>query len=406
MTPIQTLEIRAGEIRKRLADIGGMAELTDETRSELDKLKLEYSDNDSRRAALTIAGDAPVTHIETRSAEGREFRALVNKGNVGEIFDAALGKRAVDGASAELQKHYGLDPNQVPLALLVRSWPDADKLETRAVTPAPSDVGQVQQSIVPYVFPMAAAMFLGVDMPTVPVGDAVFPVLTSELSVGTPAENAEQGETTGAFSADVLSPSRIQASFFYSREDKARFAGMDSALRENLSTGLADGLDKAILTGTSGLFTGTNLPNNAQATNDTFDSYLANLCWNQIDGRYASMASDLAIVVGASTLKDLGQTYRNTSVDRSALDRLMELTSGVRVSAHVPAADANHRQNAVIRRGMSMTAVSPIWEGVTIIPDEVTKAKAGQIVITAVMLYAMKVLRTGAGLIKQGTDHS
>ena len=52
MTPIQTLEIRAGEIRKRLADIGGMEELTDETRSELDKLKLEYSDNDSKPGGL------------------------------------------------------------------------------------------------------------------------------------------------------------------------------------------------------------------------------------------------------------------------------------------------------------------------------------------------------------------
>ena len=112
------------------------------------------------------------------------------------------------------------------------------------------------------------------------------------------------------------------------------------------------------------------------------------------------------MVVGAATLKDLGSTYRNTSVDRSALDRLLELTSGVRVSSHVPAADASRRQNAVIRRGMSATAVAPVWEGVTIIPDEVTKAKAGQIVVTAVMLFAMKVLRTGAGLVKQGTDHS
>ena len=57
-----------------------MAELTEETRSELASLKLEYADNDSKRAALTIAGDAPITHIETRSAEGREFRALVDKG--------------------------------------------------------------------------------------------------------------------------------------------------------------------------------------------------------------------------------------------------------------------------------------------------------------------------------------
>ena len=108
------------------------------------------------------------------------------------------------------------------------------------------------------------------------------------------------------------------------------------------------------------------------------------------------MAKDLALVVGAATLKDLGSTYRNASVDRSALDRLMELTAGVRVSAHVPA-PATNRQDAVIRRGMSTTATAPVWEGVTIIPDEVTKAKAGQIVITAVMLFAMKVLRTGAG---------
>ena len=111
------------------------------------------------------------------------------------------------------------------------------------------------------------------------------------------------------------------------------------------------------------------------------------------------------MVMGAATYKDLGQTYRNTSVDRSALDRLMELVSGVRVSSYVPA-PASNRQNVVIKRGSSTTAVAPIWEGVTIIPDDITKAASGGIVITAVMLFAMKVLRTGAGLVKQQTDHS
>ena len=224
MMPIQVLEIRSGEIRQRLSVIGGMVELTNETRSELENLKLEYSDNDSRRAALTIAGDAPITHVETRSAEGREFRSMLNRSNLGEVFDAALSKRAVDGASAELQQHYGLDQNQIPLALLVRSWPDND-LEPRAVTPAPGQVSQNQSMIVPYVFPAAAATFLGVSMPTVGVGESVFPVLTKELDVRTPAENADAAETTGAFSATVLSPSRLQASFFYSREDRARFSG-------------------------------------------------------------------------------------------------------------------------------------------------------------------------------------
>ena len=368
----------------------------------IETAKHEVTAAEKRHQAVMVAdGGNKTVETTTGTPETRELLDLEKRANVGELFDSVLSHGQPAGAMAELQQHLGLQGNQVPLSLISCY----SNREERAVTPAPGQVGQEQQAIVPYVFPQSAASFLGVEMPTVGVGDAVYSVLSSELAVGTPAENANQDETTGAFSASVLTPSRIQAAFFYSREDRARFAGMDSALRENLSAGLADGLDDAILSGTDGLFTGTNLPNNAQTTNDTFDSYLSNLVWNQVDGRYAAMTSDLAMVVGAATYKDLGQTYRNTSVDRSALDRIMELVSGVRVSAHVPGPSTN-RQNVVIRRGMSTTVVAPIWEGVTIIPDEVTKAANGQIVITAVMLYAMKVLRTAGGLVKQGTDHS
>jgi hypothetical protein len=319
-------------------------------------------------------------------------------------MDAAVNGRPVTGQTAELQKHYGLDVRSVPLSMLITDW-NQPELETRAVTAAPAEVGQQQQSIIPYVFPQSAAAFLGVDSPTVPTGESVYSVLTSTLTAGTPAENAAQAETTGAYSSVVLLPQRLQSSYIYSIEDRARFAGMDASLRENMSDGLADGLDSEILSGTNGLFTGTNLSNNAITTNDTFDTYLNHLCWNQIDGRYAAQTADLSMVVGAATYRDLGSTYRNNSVDRSALDRLVELTSGVRVSAHVPA-PATNRQDVCIRRGTSMTVTAPVWEGVTLIDDQVTKAANGQIVITAFMLFAVKVLRTGAGLIKQGTDHS
>ena len=405
MTPLQTAEVRAGEIRIRLSELAAVPELTDEYRAELDTLRLEYTDTERRMAALRIS-EPDRTPIETRSAEGTEYRQMLARANVGTIFDDLLNHRNTSGVEAELQAHLRLAGNQIPLDLLRGAGGGgADGMEHRAVTPAPGQVGKDLQPIIPYVFPMGAAAFLGVSQPTVGVGEAVYPVLTGTLDVGTPAENGAQAETTGAFSSAVLVPRRLQASFFYSREDRARFEGMDAALRMNLNDGLADGLDKEILSGTDGLFTGTNLSNNAQTTDDTFDSYLTNLCWGQIDGRYASMTSDLAMVMGAATYKDTGQTYRNTSVDRSALDRLMELVSGVRVSAHVPA-PATNRQNVVIRRGMSETAVAPVWEGVTIIPDEITKAANGQITITAVMLFAMKVLRTGAGLVKQQTDHS
>ena len=404
MTPLQTAELRAGEIRIRLSELAAETELTDEHRSELDSLRREYGDTERRMAALRIA-EPPRTPLESRTSEGTEYRGMLERANLGTIFDVLLAHQNPSGVEAELQQHLNLAGNQIPLDLLRGAGGGAGRgrLETRAVTPGATNVGTDQQPIIPYVFPQSAAAFLGVDMPSVPTGDAVFPVLTGTLDVHTPAENAAAAETTGAFSSDVLTPKRLQASFFYSREDRARFEGMDAALRMNLSDGLSDGLDKEIIGNT--LLNAQNLSNNNTNTVDTFDTYLNNLCWGQIDGRYAAMTSDLRIVCGAGTYADMGATYRNTSVDRSALDRLMELTGGVMVSSHVPNVTSN-KQNVVIRRGMSMTAVAPTWEGVTIIPDEITKAGSGQVVITSVMLYAIKVLRTGAGLVKQQTQHA
>ena len=397
MTNSQKLTIRASEIRSRLNEISGLEgdALTDEVRAEEGKLTTEYRDTECKLRAA-IASDEPV--IETRHAdtnEGRELRALIGRADCAAIYSAAIEHRATDGATRELQEHYGLGPNQVPLGML----------EHRAVTQAPGDVGADQQPIIPYVFPQAVAAFLGIDTPTVGVGEAVFPVLTKELDVRTPAENGAANETTGTFSADVLSPSRIQAAFFYSREDRARFAGMDEALRENLSMGLADGLDRQILVGTNGLLTGTNLANHAAGGVSTFDHYLARLAYARVDGRYAGTAAAVRVVMGGGTYAHAGSVYRNNSVDRTALDRLMEVTGGVRVSAHVPDVTNAHKQDAIIRRGTARDMVAPLWEGITLIPDEVTKAGAGQIVITAVMLHAVKILRAD-GMYKQETQHA
>ena len=259
---------------------------------------------------------------------------------MGALVHALLnGRSGVDGAMAELQTEYGLAANE----LHVRQLSEWGGVETRAVTPGATNVGQDQQPIIPYVFPDSVAAFLGVDIPTVPVGDAVFPVLTSELSVGTPAENAAQAETTGAFSADVLQPGRLQASFFYSREDRARFNGMDASLRENLSMGLADGLDKAIIAGTNGLLTGANLAAHNVTAATTFALYLSQFVGGRVDGRYASDYPDLRLVLGQAAFSDADATYRADESDVSALDRIRGKVGGVRVSAHVPAADNNNR---------------------------------------------------------------
>ena len=95
-------------------------------------------------------GEPTITTTTFMDDEGRELRSLIDRANVGNIFEAALEHRSTDGAEAELQTHFGLAANAIPMALL----------ETRAVTPAPSDVGATQSEI-PGVFPQSCAALLG-----------------------------------------------------------------------------------------------------------------------------------------------------------------------------------------------------------------------------------------------------
>ena len=224
MTDKQRLELRNSEIRSRLATLGA-EDATEDAKVEIGKLSEEYGSNETRIRAFMVANDVPVlttTTITTTNKEGKERAELYAKASVGDLVYALVnGKSGVKGAMAELQAEHGLGDNEIHIRQL--------SPETYAVTPAATNVGQEQQPIIPYVFPQSVGAFLSIYQPTVPVGEAVFPVLSKELDVRTPAENADADETTGAFSAEVLSPSRIQASFFYSREDRARFAGMTKA---------------------------------------------------------------------------------------------------------------------------------------------------------------------------------
>lgn len=412
MTRLQKLQLRASEIRAKLNQLGAVEQPTDEQRAEIGKLSKEYGDLEVRQQALMIGADDPEgdgeTETETETRTDDKLAELETRASVEDVMIAALNGRDPEGATRELQQELNLAGNAVPLALIRPERRDGvpEDLERRAVTPAPNDVGQNQAAIIPGVFPHSVAAFLGVDMPTVGVGEAVYPVLTQNATVHAPGEGAAATETTGSFSADVLSPSRLQASFFYSREDRARFAGMDAALRENLNAALSDALDARIVAGDDeGLLHGANLANHNAAAVTTYAMYRSQLAYGRVDGTYASMVGDTRIVMGSATYAHCAGQFRSDNAgDRAALEDLMQVTGGVRVSAHVPAV-ANNKQNAIVRLGSRRDAVAPIWEGVSLIPDEVTKADTGEIKITAVMLYAFKLLRS-AGFYKQQTQHA
>ena len=393
------LVVELSEKRERMNELLTVDELTTEQRAEMVTITGRLQELEPELRAAIVEEETRDVWTEG-TPEARELAALVTRASLGAIFAATMEHRQTEGAERELQEHHRLAGNQVPLALL------RGPVEHRAtgVTAAPADVAQNQASIIPAVFPMSCAAFLGVSTPTVGVGESVYPVLSTSADAGTPAENADQDETAGAFEASVLSPGRIQASFRYSREDRSRFRGMDEALRMNLSDALADKLDQQIINGTNGLLNGTVLANNNVTTATTFALYMSQFGYGRCDGKYASTPADLRIVMGSASFAHCGTTYRHQNADDLAIDRLMAITGGVKVSSHVPAL-ASTRQNAIVRLGMRQDAIAPLWEGITILVDEVTKAAGGQIVLTAIMLHAIKVLRA-AGFHKQQVQTS
>ena len=120
MTPLMELEVRASDIRKRLVAIGGLAtgDVTDDVETELRELRGELTANESQQTAIKVAS-TPDTPLETRTSEGRGFRELITRANVGEIFHVAMHGGNTTGATAEMQKHYGLEVRSVPLAMMI-----------------------------------------------------------------------------------------------------------------------------------------------------------------------------------------------------------------------------------------------------------------------------------------------
>ena len=412
MTRKQKLLLEQSEKRQKINELLDKEDRSADENTELETLTARMQAMEPElRAAIVAEGETETRAATEFGADGQgpaELRALIAGASVGDIFTAVVEHRATAGQTAELQTHYGLGANSIPLALL------RGPVESRAVTPAPGNVGTDQAPIIPGVFPASAGAFLGVDTPSVGVGERVYPVLTQNANVGVPAEGAipsgtgidSEGATTGAFSAEVLKPTRLQAAFYFSREDVATFAGMERGATPDLSDALSDKLDQQILAGTNGLFTGTILANHNRTTIADFAHYKSAFAYGRVDGRWAMTTGDLRIVMGSATYAHAATVYRasagaSDSVD-AALEVLMNATAGIRVSAHVPALDSNNRQNAVIRLGSRMDMVAPIWD-VQLIPDEVTKASTGEIVVTALMLHAVKVLRTG-GFWKEGTQ--
>ena len=87
MTTRQKNQLRLSEIRTKLSELGGLAELTDEQNAEIDGLRAEYQTAEKREQALAVADDTNEETVEeTPDAEARALETLVEQANAGDVF--------------------------------------------------------------------------------------------------------------------------------------------------------------------------------------------------------------------------------------------------------------------------------------------------------------------------------
>ena len=388
------IEKEGRTITKRLGEIGliPLAELTDEVRAEQLTLRQRYP---------VVQGELLAAADEQRSEQAKdvtvvdaaetELRQLAKTANCGDVISAAVEQRQTEGATAEIQKHFGLNSNQVPLEMLRINR----GVEERAAASVPGSIADATQAeVVTPIFASGDGAFLGIERPTVGVGVAAYPVLSTAPSVKGPfTDSSDAAQTDATFVANSLVPERLQASYAYRQSDAARFAGLDSSLRLALNGGLQEALDSQAINGDDGLLNGGNLSAHNVTATTTFALYLSALLYARVDGRYARSPSDVRVLVGQSAFTHSSAVYKDSSTDETAAERLSARSGGLVVSPHVPGI-ASKRQNTLIRLGMERgAAVQPMWEGVTILSDPYSRSAQGEVVITAILLANFAITR-------------
>ena len=402
MTHLSRLQLRAGEIRARIAELATSEEPDTETRAELDTLRTEYIANEKRQGDLIIAGDVPPDPIET-GTEDRELDELRSNVDFSRYLAASLARTGVQGAELEYNDHLGLPADHFPLEMLTR---DADdELETRAAVDG--DAARSQSSWIERLFSDTAAAQLGVQMPSVAPGVSAYPLL------GSTANPVQRGRTQASADATItatvteIKPTRSSVRATYRIEDNARLPGFAEAIGRDLRGAMTEKIDRTVFLGDDGAnentadITGfTTMTNLTELTltqaNKVKADEVLKLLAGLIDGKYAASMADINVVatVGSNQLW-LG-TIHNSAASNETIAGFLR-ANGVTWTTRgdIETATANDDFGAFVglNRGIANTAVAPVWMGAQLITDQYTGAAKGEVSLTLSYLWGFQVPR-------------
>ena len=426
MTESQRIELRRSKVRERLGEIQKLSgdTYTDEVKAEERALQDEYTGLEVRHRTALIADDKALDDAKGEAgdldAEQRERIELRSKASLTGYLTAAARGRMVDGAEHELCAAAGV--TGIPLELWDVPVPEQRSAEQRAITPAPGTVGVNLDPIRPAVFATSIASRLGIDMPRVASGTYATATIGTSQTAAALAKSGPAVATAGALTVTTATPKRVSARLELTLEDIAAVgqANFESILRQNPALALSDELDDQAINGDGqapnlkGMFKVLTDPSAPGATVASFDDFVSAFA-DGIDGLWAGVVEDVAIVAGVETYKISAKTFRDRVIDtgqrggvslgdESFADYAKRLYGGWWTNKRMPA-KANHIQQAILyRKGRSAmganagmrTAVCPHWGEVTIDDIYSGSAKAERYFTMHVMLGDVILVQSDA----------
>ena len=389
MTNLNRCQLRISEVRERINGLLAKDSLEDGERSELESLTSEMKDLEPKLRAAIVAQE------EANAKANEDLDPVRTRATLGGYWNAIIQGRSLTGAEDELNKELGLSSNQVPWDMF-----DTPVQERAATTTTQNDGGLMQRPILSRLFARDVFDALGVRLESVPVGQTEFVLLTSGQ---TPAMKAEGGAADAAvassFSVQTLSPKRLTSRIEFSREVMASVAGIENALRSDLLMSMRDQMNVQILTGNgtspnvAGIFSRLTKPSatGLQAADYADFAKMPSLA---VDGLHANSAGEVGVVMSPELYRRGSAVFQSGSGE-SGIMGLNRVARSVQVSAHVPTATTtggtSNRQDVsdaiLCASGVPGSHVAAVWQGLTMIPDEISLADRGEVRITCFGLW-------------------
>lgn len=378
---------RQSEIRQQLAELVGKTDPTDEETRIMEALDREYRSNEVRYRAALVAEDQERREAgaELETAETRDWQGLMDRFEVRQVVAALDHGHQLDGATAEVVQEMRSQGTYtgVPVPL--------EALEVRAGETVSTDLvdPKATRGIFDRLFPQSVAARMGVQSVSIPHGSVEYPIATAGASAGWAASETGTVGAAAAFKTAeaTLSPDHtLGCQMKVTRKALAQVgAGLEQAIRRDMSAAIGAELDRAVLIGTGTGGQPTGIVTGATNTGDWAATWTA-------------IKSEVVAFMQANAISDPGQVRLAmtpamwSDLDDAIWDAGSGITEWDRLARHVGAGNIVRATQLpadtallTVTAGGLAPAYLGVWGGLDVIRDPYSDAASGGLRLTGLM---------------------